>query len=858
MPFPWRLSRRRLVLAGSACLLIGATGAFWVSSRLTTIFESRERDSASRLLGRAYPLAEGTPGSARELALRLDRLGYRRVRGRPGEPGSYTSAGGEVEASLRGFRDLAGEHPPKTVRVTFDEGRIAASIPSSALLEPETVAVFQGPNVEEREIVQVADCPKHLIDAILAAEDRRFFLHPGIDPGGVARALWNDLTSASLAQGGSTLTQQLAKNLYFTGERSFTRKAAEAFAALVLEARYPKERILRAYLNEVYLGQRGAASVRGFGRASRHYFGKGVADLTLAESALLAGMIRAPGLYNPFLHADRARERRDAVLRAMEETGAITKVARAAAERAPVRVERTPAGERGAHGAYIADLLRRDLETSYGADFWRRGLRVYTSIDPLYQEAAESAVAVKLSRLERANRSLRRGREGPPLQAALISVSLDDGSIVAMLGGRDFGASQFNRCTSARRQPGSLFKPIVYLAGLKAADGAGGRDDGDPQGRPSIDRLDDDIVGVPADEAGSRVEPAGWDRSGGDHGGGEAAAKNRRRFHWWWQPREPDERETPAPDSEDRDIPALPLTAATILMDEPYEIRAGGKIWAPRNDDDQFRGPVTVQRALEESLNVPTARAAAAIGLPRIVATGRALGITSPLPAVPSLALGSAEVTPMEMATVFATIASGGRHRSPSLLLGVEDGGAAPGASVPGRPEGGSAGRGPTIPAPPVASPDPAIEKDAADLMTALLEGVLDRGTGRGARDLGFIGVAAGKTGTSDDGRDLWFCGYTPKVLTLVWVGFDDNRPTHLTGARAALPIWVDYMETIGADHVSSFDSDGGLVWARIDPATGGLARDRCPEETLAPFIPGTEPVEECAEHRSWWSRLFD
>jgi len=853
MVMPRRPLHRRLILTGIVCLALGAAAAWWSAIRLTAIFEAREQDTSSRLLGRAYPLRPGTPGTPRELIARLDRLGYRSDRGREAGTGTYVTWHDTVEAGLRGFHDLSGDHEAQRVRVTFGDGSIAESSAPEAALEPETIAVFQGPNLEEREIIGIEDCPKSLLDAILAAEDRRFFLHPGIDPGGVARAVWTDLTSGSLAQGGSTLTQQLAKNLYTGGERTFSRKAAEAFAAVVLEINYSKQRILRAYLNEVYLGQRGAASVNGFGSAARHYFGKNVRDLSLPESALLAGMIRAPGLYNPWLHRDRARERRDAVLRAMVETGSITEEQRKSAEREAVRVIRPKTAVPAGRAPYIAEQVRGDLEQAYGADFWKLGLRVHTSIDPIYQEAAEQAVSTRLQQLERSNRSLRTGRDLPPIQAALISMDLADGSIVAMVGGRDFGASQFNRATSARRQPGSLFKPIVYLAGLTAPPPDG---TARPRPEPGKERLPDEmLVGFDAGAAILHVEPARREGSRPDAGAsGEPAPRKRRRFHWWWQKPDPSEAPEP-PDQDDRpeapgdasasDVPSLPLTAATILMDEPYEVRAGGKTWAPHNDDETFRGPVTVQRALEESLNVPTARAAAAIGLPRIVETGHSLGIRSDLPAVPSIALGSAEVTPLEMAIAFATVASGGIRREPAIIAGVEERDGRPSKRLPAREASAAAGVR-------------AIEPTSASLMTALLEGVVDRGTGRSARDLGFSGVAAGKTGTSDDGRDLWFCGYTPRVLTLVWVGLDDNRPTHLTGARGALPVWVDYMKRIGADAHVPFSGDAALVWADIDPTTGGLARRRCPDERLAPFIPGTEPVEKCREHRSFWSRWFD
>lgn len=833
----WRHLRKPLLLTGLVCLLAGATGTLWVAARVTSVFEAREQESAARLLGAPFRIERGIEASAQQIAHRLDRLEYRRARGGPTGEGTYSARGDTLEVNLRGFHDLQGDHPATRVRVDVEGGVVTRVDPGPALVEPETLAYFQGPNLEERELVRIEDCPKHLVDAILTAEDRRFFNHPGIDPAGVFRALWVDVSSRRVSQGGSTLTQQLAKNLYFSGERTLTRKASEAFAAIVLEINYPKERILRAYLNEVYLGQHGAASVNGFGRASRHYFGKKVGDLSLGESALLAGMIRAPGLYNPFLHADRARERRDAVLRMMAEAGAITRAESETAAREPIRVRKPESASSRGVGAYAVDLVRQVLESKYGVDFWKRPLRVYTSIDPLGQEIAERAVADGLRQIERTYRAVRPGRGGEPLQAALVSIRLDDGSISALVGGRSFDRSQFNRVLSARRQPGSLFKPVVYLAGITAP-----ADPNAPARRrsPADDASDSDdktfVRSMPA--ASPDVEPARWNRERGN--GEEDNARPRRkrhRFHWWWQ--RPDPTEGEPPEIEDGDVPALPLTAATILKDEPYETVAGGKTWAPHNDDDEFRGPVTVQRVIEDSLNVPTARAAAAIGLPRIIEMGHALGITSKLPEVPSLALGAAEVSPFEMATAFATIAAGGRRRSADLLLGVEENGRALTAPPPSAVPGAA----------------PAVPEEAAHLMTALLEGVMDRGTARSARDLGYSGVAAGKTGTSDDGRDLWFCGYTPRVLSLVWVGFDDNRPTHLTGARGALPIWVAYMEGIGADARTAFDGDADLVWASIDPTSGGIASSRCPEERRAPFIPGTEPTEACTEHRSFWSR---
>ncbi len=857
----------RLALPVGALLLAGLLAGLWYAERLAAIFEAREHEVASSLLSRPYHLHPGVLGSAQDLARRLDRLGYRRVNKKSvEEPGTYTVRGDVVQAHLRAARDERGDHPARIVRVRTGGERIESVDRKDAFIEPEILSLFHGPEMEEREIIDLADCPKHLIEAVLAAEDRRYFTHPGVDPVGIVRAIWANVTSDSSTQGGSTVTQQLAKNLYFSNERSYTRKTKEALAAIVLEARYSKERLLRAYLNEIYLGQRGPASIRGVGRAARHYFGKNVGELTLGESALLAGMIQAPGRYNPFLHPEAARARRKLVLKAMHEMGVITEEERKAAAEERLNLVSTQERGRGASAPYVADEVRQELVKKYGPLFWQSGYNVLTTIDPLYQDAAEEAVSSGLSRLAKEYRSVRKGRDGGKLQAALVTIDLRDGAVLALVGGREFGASQFNRATSAHRQPGSLFKPVVYLAGL--AHPGNGEEEGPGwfdrwrnrwSGREDVVMgLDDDETSLAAFGRRKRLEDD---------------APDRKKRHWWsWDEPEEEEEDEAIPLEEEEEMPPrLPFTAATVLLDEPYEIESGGKLWAPQNYDEEFRGTVTVQRALEESLNVPTARAAAAIGFDRVARTARALGIRSPMPEVPSLALGSAEVTPIEMATAFTTIANAGRLNTPWVLRRIEraDGKAEPlGAAWP-YPSGGG-GEGAEAAEEPAASRGAAqgggsgrsgvadadlVPQRATWIMTGLLEGVMLHGTGRTAAQLGFEGIAAGKTGTSDGGRDLWFCGYTPDILTLVWVGFDDGTPTHLSGAHAALPIWADYMKRIGAETSRPFEADERLLWAPIDPSTGMLANRRCPDTRWAPFIPGTEPVMTCTEHESFWDR---
>ncbi|HXI04382.1 MAG TPA: transglycosylase domain-containing protein, partial [Candidatus Saccharimonadales bacterium] len=645
----WWILKRLLVPAG-VLLAAGIVASIWYADRLCDVFQAREQQVSSRLLGRSYELTPGSLGSAGELVRRLDRLGYERVRKSVTEPGTYTVWSNAVQVYLRQSRDAGGEHPARVAQVRFEDGRIRSVDRKDAFLEPETLSLFYGPEMEERELVEVSDCPRKLIDAIIAAEDHRFFTHPGIDPIGILRAAWANVSSGSLSQGGSTLTQQLAKNLYFTDERSFTRKAKEALAAVVLEARYSKQRLLRAYLNEVYLGQRGPASIRGVGRAARYYFGKPVGDLDLAESALLAGLIQTPGRYNPFMHPEAARKRRNIVLKAMEEIGAITPEERRATAALPVRVVSPGARGHMASAAYVSEEIRNELIGSYGSRFWQEGLAVRTSIDPLYQEAAEKAVDEGLERLAKDYRSTRKSHDGKPLQAALVSVDLHDGSILALVGGRDFALSQFNRATTARRQPGSLFKPVVYMAGLTHP--ATDEDEG-PGWLERFRRRWSSSDGVVSLRPDREVVPV------------------RKKKHHWWSWGEPDDEEEEVPEPAP---PAFPLTAASILYDEPYQVESGGKLWSPQNYDHEFRGRVTMQEALEESLNVPTARAAAAIGLDRVVETARALGIRSPIQEVPSIALGTADVTPLEMATAFATIADDGKIHEPFLIRGIQDG----------------------------------------------------------------------------------------------------------------------------------------------------------------------------------------
>jgi len=764
---------RLLLAAAIPAAVIAAVGLLILtvaSWRVSARFEAREHETPTRIYGRVVTLAEGTLLGRDDLVERLKRLGYRRSGTRSLSPGEYRAGGGDLTVYLRSFEGPAGEVAARDVTlrhrgsriVSIEEARSGRDL-DQASLEPEVLTTLYGPMQEDRTVLELSAFPASLVDAILVTEDRNFYRHFGFDPTGMARATLTNVRSGEIRQGGSTLTQQLAKNLFFDQDRTWSRKIGETVVAMILEARFSKDRILAAYLNEVYLGQRRAVSIRGFAAAARFYFGKDVGGLDLAESATLAGLIRAPGVYNPFLHADRAVERRNQVLAAMEEVGKITAAERADAEKRPLRLRKKDDGGSPSRGlAYLGDLVRQMIAGETSVDFTRAGMRVFTTVDPTYQRVAEQSLERGLQTLERDYRGLRRGSGAEKLQGAMVVVSPDDGSILAMVGGRDYAVSQFNRITQAHRQPGSLFKPFVYLAGYM-------------QG-----------------EAGGRGDDA--------------------------------------------------FTPAARLEDEPLEMTVAGKLWAPANYDNAYRGAVTAQMALEQSLNVPTVRAAQRIGLDAVVDAARRAGVEAPLKPYPSLALGAQEVTPLEIATAYATLADGGIRHRPVFVEAIVDSRGR--AIYSGRHEAKR-----VLPAAPTY------------LVTVGLQGALDRGTAASARRMGFTGTAAGKTGTTDDYRDAWFSGYTPDILALVWVGFDNGDTTRLSGARAALPIWVDFMRRSGAETDDTFTEPDGIVWDRIDPASGGRARWSCPETEWMAFIEGAEPTDKCPIHgwfTRWWARDRD
>jgi penicillin-binding protein 1A len=594
-------------------------------------------------------------------------------------------------------------------------------------------------HVERRIFVPLAQVPKALKDAVIATEDARFYSHWGVDPMGVARAVYQNFRHGRIVEGGSTITQQLAKVLFLTPDKSLDRKLKEAVLAVELERRYSKDRLLEMYLNQIYFGH-GAFGVEA---ASRTFFGKAVKELSLPEAALLAGLPKAPSTYSPFDHPDAAKRRRAIVLARMVDVDVLKEAE--AKKLTAAKLEVVPPERRRTTGQYYLEYVQQALESAYGADLvFKGGLQVYTTLSPTMQLKAEQSLREGLRALETRRLKASEKAGAAPVterpEGALLSLDPQTGHIKAMVGGYDFLKSEFNRATQARRQPGSAFKPFVYIAALEAG-----------------------------------------------------------------------------------------LTPATVVEDYPVELPGGpnGKTWKPENYDRKFRGPITMQQALEESINVAAVRVQERIGLRRTIELARRLGVESPLGENLSLALGTSELSLLELTSAYGTLANRGAWIRPTVIRYVLDAhGKLLEENIPEARQ--------------------AVSPEVAYVATQMLRGTIDRGTGVAARALGR--PAAAKTGTTNDYSNAWFIGFTPQLATGVWVGYD--RPRSLgkdeTGSRVAVPIWTTFMSSaLAGQPAEDFPIPERVVLVPVD-----LERGECARPALMAFVMGSEPAQVCGPAR--------
>jgi penicillin-binding protein 1B len=782
----WRPKWVRLAAVGlavPAVLFCFALGYYYIS--FARLLDERLHGERSTVLPRVHArpleLRRGQSLTEQQLVDRLNDLGYaqRTMFERPGE---FVIGSGDVTILPRGaefkgqsvrvvFRRPAPPNtkaparrpakpapPPPADRVlALEQGtRPAARVTLDA---PVLTALINGER-EKRRPVALSAIPGRMTDAVLAIEDRRYYQHPGVDPISMAGALFSYASGRrAVLAGASTITQQVIRNVFlpkFEGmtlqsarARSIKRKLLEQFLALVLTSRASKDDILEMYLNEVPLGQRGSFAIFGVAEASRLFFAKDVSNVSLAEAATIAGVIQSPSALSPFNNPARATERRNVVLRAMVEAGFVEKVAadRAALEPLAV-VERALEAE----APHFVDFVDRTLDELYPGltTTTDEAVDVYTTLDLHLQRLAQDAVRTGLTSVDKLlSRRKRNGRA----EAALIAVDPRTGDVLAFVGGRSYNQSQFNRVISARRQPGSIFKPFVYLAAFEQA-AAEGRTDTSP---------------------------------------------------------------------------------ATIVQDEPETFEFNDELWEPANYQDEYDGPITLRHALAHSRNLATIHVAQMVGYDNIVALWKKMGVgTAPKP-YPSIALGVFEATPYEIARAYTMFPNSGTLRPLHHLLKITRGG-----------DDITGSRKTREPAPrQVARPD------TTYLVTSMMRSVISAGTGNGVRRAGFTLDAAGKTGTTNDLRDAWFVGFTPELLTVVWVGFDDNQPVGLSGSQAALPIWADFMKrALGGRSSTAFKVPEGVAFADIDPESGQLVTPACPNVVSEVFLEGTQPVEFCPLHQ--------
>ncbi|MBN8550610.1 MAG: PBP1A family penicillin-binding protein [Deltaproteobacteria bacterium] len=682
---------------------------------------------------------------------------YLEVTGKPEHPGEFTFQPEKLNVITREFLGMDGKMHPSQHATIAGNGSfqvLSSNAANSFELEPVILATLGSGEVEARNYKKLQDIPKTLINAVLAIEDERFYDHFGIDLAGILRAIITNVRAGAMVQGGSTITQQLAKNAILTSARTLQRKFLELFAALSLEQRLSKDQILERYLNEVYLGQEGAVSIHGVAEAASTYFGKKLDEISLPEAALLAGIIKGPSYYSPRKHIKRALIRRDLVLTKMLELKMITPEQYQAARRTRIVIAREGKHKRSA--PYYIAALKKSLDSTLNIDAaLLSGLTVHTGLNPDLQACAEQALTTGLATLEKEIPSLKRAKQ-PPLQAALVSIEPYSGKIRAWVGGRDFSESQFNHVSQASRQIGSTIKPFLYLTAL--------------------------------DPALNSYKVA---------------------------------------------------TATSILSDTPQHLTMkADDIWEPENYDHEYRGNVTLRYALENSLNMPAIYVSERVGIKTIAENLRRFHVAQNVPAVPALALGALDTTLLDLTAAYATLANGGLYVEPRIFLSAADTQGEELVSVPIREER-------------VANEDPVY------VLTNILQGVVERGTGASVRRTGYRGPAAGKTGTSNETRDAWFVGFTPTLTTGVWVGYDDNSKTGLTGGKAAAPIWGNYMKCVepllGDD---PFVAPTGIVYVDVDPASGDLASRDCPNSQVVKevFVRGTEPREYCGVHSRYAS----
>ena len=737
------LWRNRLITWGLAAVALGLgfliPYTLYLNGQVTQRFGELRWQIPTRVYARPLVLSPGVAMNAATLKTELAASGYRDD-GTGSSPGTYKVQGGTFTISSRGYNDVDGRVAPRQLSVSLSDGQVGSvreggtrTAIKAARLDPARIATLYGQKQEERRLVRVSETPELLVTGLQAVEDKDFARHHGIDLSGIMRAVWVAVRSGGeTRQGASTLTQQLARSglLGIGKEQTFTRKFNEVLYALIMEARYDKATILEAYLNQVYLGQRGSQAIHGVSSAAEFWFGRDLNSLTTEQVALLIGLVKGPSYYDPRRNPERALDRRNFVLGKLHESNLIDEAEYQRALKAPLGVSKT-AGLAAANRfpAYI-DLVRRQLGHDYPENVLQgAGLNVFTGMSPSAQAYAEGAVAHTIKSLENKRR--------PELQAGLVVTDVHNGDVLAVIGSRDVAEPGFNRAIEAQRQVGSLLKPFVYLLALAQPD---------------------------------RFSLASW------------------------------------------------------VDDSPVTVKLSrGRNWTPGNADNRSHGTVRLIDALARSYNQATVRVGMQVGPERLT---QLINVLAGLKAEsnPAVILGATDQSPYGMAQLYQFLASGGEIQPLHAVRGVVD---AQGKLLKRYDK----------------NPAPAQEGDsiAANLISVALQQVVSSGT---AARLNADGLSrlqpAGKTGTSNDGRDSWYAGYTGDHLAVIWMGNDQNEQTGLFGSTGSMRVWSGIFRNLPSKplHVNN----KGLDWQYVEAAGSNATDEGCPGARRFPFVVGFAP----------------
>ena len=773
------------VAVGVVLLFFVAVTSFYYFKYKRIVDERLEKPlftNTARIYAAPREVRPGQKLTATFIAQELREAGYNETGSGSASPmGTYDLSGGSITV----HPGPQSYHAPDSATISFSSGKVSQITDANGQqlaayeLEPLLITGLSDQNRIKRRLVTYDELPHSLVAAVTSIEDRRFFEHDGVDYYSMIGWAWHDLRGdRRYVGGGSTLTMQLAKNVFLSPERTLRRKLKQILITFQLEHRFSKQKIFEIYANDIPLGQRGSFAINGFGEAAEAYFGKDVRQLTLPECALLAGMIQSPSRLNPYRHPARALERRNVVLDAMVETGAITKEQAEKAKAAPLKLASQSVDANEA--PYFVDLVRDQIVQKLGDEQYnQQGLRIYTSLDPQLQAAATEAVTEGMKRVDELVLRMhthRASKKGPATvdsnitypQVALVALNPHTGQVLALVGGRNYGMSQFDHAVQ-HRPTGSIFKPFVYAAAFNTS-----------------------------------LTGAQLTNSDGVSG---------------------------------------VFTPVTMLNDQPTTYYVGNQEYTPHNYHNEQFGMITARFALQESQNVATIALAQMVGFNNVAALARDAGIKSAR-GTPAVAIGAYDATPLEMAGAYTVFANSGVKIDPWMLASV-------------RSSNGDvmSDYSPTS--------KPILDPRVAYLTTHMLENVINHGTGAGVRAMGFTVPAAGKTGTSND---AWFAGYTSNLLCVVWVGNDDYTDIKLDGAKAAAPIWAEFMKRAVAlpqySDTEEFPVPPGVTLVQLDKDTNLLADAACPNNVITvAFLDGTQPTDTCdhanGDQRNLFQKIF-